>query len=45
LQVVRGELRANDLVLQAGDGLALGQVPSLELKAIGASELLLFDMG
>ncbi len=44
MQVVRGELRANDLVLQAGDGLALGQVPSLELKAIGASELLLFDM-
>jgi len=45
LQVVRGELHANDLVLQAGDGLALGQVPSLELHAIGASELLLFDMG
>jgi quercetin 2,3-dioxygenase len=44
MQVVRGELRANDLVLQAGDGLALGQVPSLELKAIGAGELLLFDM-
>ena len=44
MQVVSGELRANDLVLQAGDGLALGQVPSLELKAIGASELLLFDM-
>jgi len=44
MQVVRGELRANDLVLQAGDGLALGQVPSLELKAIGVSELLLFDM-
>ncbi|MGL4564741.1 MAG: pirin family protein [Halioglobus sp.] len=44
MQVVRGELRANDLVLQAGDGLALGQVSSLELKAIGASELLLFDM-
>lgn len=44
LQVVRGELRANDLVLQAGDGLALGQVPALKLEAIGASELLLFDM-
>jgi redox-sensitive bicupin YhaK (pirin superfamily) len=45
LQVVRGELRANDMALQAGDGLALGQVPSLELHAISASELLLFDMG
>jgi redox-sensitive bicupin YhaK (pirin superfamily) len=44
LQVVRGELRANDMALQAGDGLALGQGPSLELHAISASELLLFDM-
>jgi quercetin 2,3-dioxygenase len=45
LQVVRGELRANDLVLQAGDGLALREHPALRMQAIAASELLLFDMG
>ena len=45
MQVVRGELRANDLVLQAGDGLALRELPALRLQAIAASELLLFDMG
>ncbi len=45
LQVVRGELRANDLLLQAGDGLALRDLAALRLQAIAASELLLFDMG
>lgn len=45
LQVVHGELRANDLVLQAGDGLALRELSELQLQAIAASELLLFDMG
>ena len=45
LQVVRGELRANDLLLQAGDGVALSDVPTLQLHANAATELLLFDMG
>jgi redox-sensitive bicupin YhaK (pirin superfamily) len=44
LQVVRGELRANDMALQAGDGLALRELPALQLHAIAASELLLFDL-
>jgi redox-sensitive bicupin YhaK (pirin superfamily) len=45
LQVVRGELRANGALLQAGDGLALRDEAALQLQAVTGSELLLFDMG
>ena len=45
LQVVHGELRANDLTLRSGDGVALRDVPTLQLHAVAATELLLFDMG
>ena len=45
LQVVRGALNANGQALQAGDGVALRDVPTLQLHATAATELLLFDMG
>jgi redox-sensitive bicupin YhaK (pirin superfamily) len=45
LQVVRGELRANGALLQAGDGLAVRDEAALQLQAVTDSELLLFDMG
>jgi len=45
LQVVRGALSANGLALQAGDGMALRDEPTLQLLASAATELLLFDMG
>ncbi len=45
LQVVRGTLRANDLSLQGGDGMALRDTRTLELQSTSDSEVLLFDMG
>jgi quercetin 2,3-dioxygenase len=45
LQVVRGALEANGTALRAGDGLALRDVPALDLQATEQSEVLLFDMG
>ncbi len=44
LQVVRGALDVNGSSLQAGDGLALRDVLTLQLRASTATELLLFDM-
>jgi quercetin 2,3-dioxygenase len=45
LQVIRGEVRANGALLQAGDGLALRDEAALQVQAMTGSELLLFDMG
>ncbi len=45
LQVVRGALSANGESVQAGDGVALRDVTTLELQATSQAEVLLFDMG
>jgi redox-sensitive bicupin YhaK (pirin superfamily) len=44
LQVAKGAVRANNLDLEAGDGLAITDESRLELKALEASEVLLFDL-
>lgn len=43
LQVARGRLRAGDVTLEEGDGLAT-RGESLDIEALTASELLLFDL-
>ena len=46
LQVVRGALGANGLALQAGDGLALRDIPALAVAGNRRRpRCLLFDMG
>lgn len=45
LQVVRGEVQLNDIVLGAGDGAAIVDETYLKIDAKTASELLLFDLG
>jgi hypothetical protein len=44
LQIVRGELLANDQPLSAGDGASVEDVRRLTLHAATSSELLLFDL-
>ncbi|HTF90994.1 MAG TPA: pirin family protein [Planctomycetota bacterium] len=44
LQVVRGELEANGQLLEQGDGVALSDEKSLEVRAKSAAEFLLFDL-
>jgi quercetin 2,3-dioxygenase len=44
LQVARGSVQVNDQVLEAGDGAAIDQEPSLLIQANGDAEILLFDM-
>ncbi|MEM9692529.1 MAG: pirin family protein [Myxococcota bacterium] len=44
LQVARGSVKFGNEVLSGGDGLALEQVPSLEVTAAEPAELLLFDL-
>jgi redox-sensitive bicupin YhaK (pirin superfamily) len=44
LQVLRGGVGLNGLVLSAGDGVAVSEESSLEIKADGQSEVLLFDL-
>jgi redox-sensitive bicupin YhaK (pirin superfamily) len=44
VQVVRGRVAVNGHELAAGDGAALSDEPALTLKAVDASELLLFDL-
>ncbi len=44
LQVARGELLLNDLRLNAGDGIAIGETTDLNLTAITDTEVLLFDL-
>lgn len=45
LQVVRGEVQLNDIMLCAGDGAAIVDETYLKIEAKTASELLLFDLG
>jgi redox-sensitive bicupin YhaK (pirin superfamily) len=44
LQVLRGQVMANQMQLGASDGLAISQEDSLEITAFENSELLLFDL-
>jgi redox-sensitive bicupin YhaK (pirin superfamily) len=44
VQVARGSLRANGETLSAGDGAALSGERALELEALDAAQLLLFDL-
>ena len=44
LQVLRGSITANEMVLHAGDGLAVSSEPSVTLQASADCELMLFDL-
>jgi len=44
IQLVRGRLRVNGEVLEAGDGAALSEEPVVELHAEKSADLLLFDL-
>ena len=44
VQVVRGKLEVNGVELSEGDGLAIAEESSLELKGIEDSEILVFDL-
>jgi redox-sensitive bicupin YhaK (pirin superfamily) len=45
LQIVSGSVAANGEKLDAGDGVAIHEVASLTVTAIGDAEAILFDMG
>jgi redox-sensitive bicupin YhaK (pirin superfamily) len=44
IQIAHGEVEANGARLAAGDGAALEAGPTLELRALSAAEVLLFDL-
>lgn len=44
IQIVRGKLRAGNILLEAGDGLSIQDEKKLEIESIENSELLFFDM-
>ena len=44
VQVLRGEVEANGERLAPGDGLAIEGESALELRAVGATELMVFDL-
>lgn len=44
IQVVKGEIEANDRVLKPGDGAAIHEEHQLQVKARSSAELLLFDL-
>ena len=44
LQVARGSLKVNDLILKQGDGAAISQEKLIVLQGLEKSEILLFDM-
>lgn len=44
LQIVRGSLQVNDVVLEEGDGLAISEESSMKIKALAPSEFLFFDL-
>jgi redox-sensitive bicupin YhaK (pirin superfamily) len=44
LQMVRGNATVNGAELAEGDGASLGDVSSIDIKSLGSSELLLFDL-
>ena len=44
LQVLRGKLTLNDTILEAGDGASSEQAGTFQIRAIDATEALLFDL-
>jgi redox-sensitive bicupin YhaK (pirin superfamily) len=44
IQVVRGQLGVNDILLAAGDGMSAEDEQSVRIQAHGPSEILLFDL-
>jgi len=44
VQVARGDIRLNGIVLKAGDGAAVSDKPTLEIEADSPAEILLFDL-
>lgn len=44
IQMIRGKVQANDLVLEAGDGVGLEKVSEIALKWSKGSEFLVFDL-
>lgn len=44
LQVLRGSVALDGQTLQAGDGAAISEEPSLSIEAAGPAELMLFDL-
>jgi redox-sensitive bicupin YhaK (pirin superfamily) len=45
VQVVRGRLRFADELLEEGDGVAVEDLPEVEMTGLANSEVLLFDLG
>jgi quercetin 2,3-dioxygenase len=45
VQVARGDVRVNGEALRAGDGAALSDEAAVDVTALGAAEVLLFDLG
>lgn len=45
LQVLRGEVRLNDVALHAGDGAAVSEEAELAIRASNNAEVMLFDLG
>jgi redox-sensitive bicupin YhaK (pirin superfamily) len=44
VQLARGDIRLNGIVLEAGAGAAISDEPALEIEADSAAEILLFDL-
>jgi redox-sensitive bicupin YhaK (pirin superfamily) len=44
VQVIRGQVRCNDVALRAGDGAALSDEARVQLSAVDETELILFDL-
>jgi redox-sensitive bicupin YhaK (pirin superfamily) len=44
LQVLRGAVTLDDVILQTGDGLAVSEETSLDLAGVDAAEVMLFDL-
>lgn len=45
MQVANGSITLNDAALKTGDGAALSEEKQLQIAAVAASEVILFDMG
>ena len=44
VQVAYGELKINDQILKQGDALAVQDIDQLSIKALEASEFIIFDL-
>jgi quercetin 2,3-dioxygenase len=44
LQVARGQIRLDGNLMKEGDGLAVSDVPRIEIESAADSEILLFDL-